>query len=193
MAEVDSFASTEDRKDKEHSSLRGWCSAKTPLVSKCPGFTGSSGNYQFTGFVTDLRSSSELLHTQSELPNPGLCVFLAHALSPWAGLSPHSYSPGLTQCLKYHSDPLLEARLQRTKRTLHYSNQACKEEEDVGIRTLSHGNTLNARVSAAEDPYNLGLFPFSSFIAFKITAIHIKNYTRIQSIQKSLKCSGNKT
>lgn len=129
---VDPLASTEDRKYKEHSPLRGRCSARTPLASKCPVFTGSSGNYQFTGFVTDLRSSSELLYTQSELPNPGLCVFLAHALSPWAGLSPHSYSPGLNQCLKYHSDPLLEARLQRTKRTLHYSNQACEGEEDVG-------------------------------------------------------------
>lgn len=106
--------------------------SEDPLASNCPVFTGSSGNDQFTGFVTDLRSSSQLLYTQSELPNPGLCAFLAHALSPWAGLSPHSYSPGLNQCLKYHSDPLLEARLQRTKRTLHYSNQACEEEEDVG-------------------------------------------------------------
>lgn len=166
MATLDSLASIEDRKYKEHSSLRGWCSVRTPLASKCPGFTGWSGNYQFTGFVTDLRSSSELLYTQSELPNPGLCVFLAHALSPWAGLSPHSYCPGLNQCLKYHSDPLLEARLQRTKRTLHYSNQACKEEEDVGIRMPSHGNTLEARFSAAEELHNLDLFFFLFIYCF---------------------------
>lgn len=122
------------------------------LAPKCPVFTGSSGNYQFTGFVTDLRSSSELLYTQSELPNPGLCVLLAHALSPWAGLSPHSYSPGLNQCLKYHSDPLPEARLQRTKRTLHYSNQVCEEQEDVGSLLLSAG------LSAAGQLHNLDFF-----------------------------------
>lgn len=193
MAKVKSLASTEDRKYKEHSSLRGWCSVRTPLTSKCPGFTGSSGSYQFTGFVTDLRSSSELLYTQSELPNPGLCVFLAHALSPWAGLSPHSYSPGLNQCLKYHSDPLLEARLQRTKRTLHYSNQACKEEEDVGIWRLSHGNTLNARFSAAEELHKLNLLSFLFIYCFQNNSHSHKNYTKIQSIQKSLKCSGKKT
>lgn len=83
----------------------------------------------FTGFVTDLRQSSALLYTRSELPNPGLCVFLAHALSRWAGLSPHSYSPGQNQCLKYHSDPLLAARLQETKKTLHYSNHAWNQDE----------------------------------------------------------------
>lgn len=91
-------------------------------------------SFGFTGFVTDLRQSSELLYTQSELPYPGLCVFLAHALSPWPGLSPHSYSPGQNQCLKYHSDPLLEARLQKTKKTLHYSNHAWEQQE---LDTLS--------------------------------------------------------
>lgn len=92
-------------------SPEGMVLSEDPHASNCPVFTGSSGNYQFTGFVTDLKWSSQLLYTQSELPNPGLCAFLAHALSPWAGLSPHSYSPGLNQCLKYHSDTLLEARL----------------------------------------------------------------------------------
>lgn len=166
MAKVDSLVSKEDRRYEDRSSLRGRCSGRTPLAPKSPGFTASSGNDQFPGFVTDLRLSSELLYAQSELPNPGLCVFLAHALSPWAGLPPHSYSPGLNQCLKYHSDPLLEARLQRTKRTLHYSNQACKEEEEVGIWTLSRGNALDARFSAAEELDSLDLFSFLFFYCF---------------------------
>lgn len=125
-------------------SPEGMVLSEDPLASHCPVFTGSSGNYQFTGFVTDLKGSSQLLYTQSELPNPGLCAFLAHALSPWAGLSPHSYSPGLNQCLKYHSDTLLEARLQRTKRTLHYSNQAWRRRgrrEGFGRRRTATRST----------------------------------------------------